>query len=146
MTPEVNMARIENAHQPAREGCGPDGSGVAWSDGRGGLSQDRPGHRIQRSVKCVRAPVAVRRVTTEMYMGQLKRIASDPTIFGGKPIVRGMRISVERVLSLLAQGETQEAILADYTGLESEDIRACLAYAHAVLANERLDDVVVTLA
>ena len=72
-------------------------------------------------------------------MGRLDRIASDPAIFGGKPIVRGMRISVELILSLLAQGE----ILEDYPGLQPEDIRACLAYAHAVLANDRLDDVVV---
>jgi uncharacterized protein (DUF433 family) len=77
-------------------------------------------------------------------MGQLDRIASDPAIFGGKPIVRGMRISVELILSLLAQGETQESIIDDYPGLQPEDVRACLAYAHAVLANERLDEVVVT--
>ena len=76
-------------------------------------------------------------------MGQLDRIASDPAIFGGKPIVRDMHISVELILSLLAQGGTQEAILADYPGLQAEELRACLAYAHAVLANERLDDVVV---
>jgi uncharacterized protein (DUF433 family) len=74
-------------------------------------------------------------------MGQLVRIVSDPTIFGGKPTVRGMRISVELILSLLAQGETQESILDDYPGLQPEDIRACLAYAHAVVANDRLDDV-----
>ena len=77
-------------------------------------------------------------------MSQLARIASDPFIFGGKPIVRGLRVSVELILSLLAQGETQEAILADYPGVQPEDIRACLAYAHAVLANERLDEVAVT--
>jgi uncharacterized protein (DUF433 family) len=76
-------------------------------------------------------------------MGQLARIVSDPAIFGGKPIVRGMRVSVELVLSLMAQGESEADILADYPGLEGDDIRACLAYAHAVLANERLDDVVV---
>lgn len=74
-------------------------------------------------------------------MGQLDRIASDPAIFGGKPIVRGMRISVELIPSLLAQGENQDAILEDYPGLQSEDILACLAYAHAALANERLDAV-----
>ncbi len=77
-------------------------------------------------------------------MGQLERITRDSAIFGGKPIIRGMRISVELILSLLAQGETQDAILEDYPGLQGEDIRACLAYARAVLANERLDDVVVT--
>jgi len=52
-----------------------------------------------------------------------------------------MRISVELILSLLAQGETVENILDDYPGLESEDIRACLAYAHAIIANDSLDEV-----
>lgn len=73
----------------------------------------------------------------------LDRITADPAIFGGKPIVRGMRISVELVLSLLAQGESAEAILDDYPELEPEDIRACLAYAHAVVANDRLEAVKV---
>ena len=74
----------------------------------------------------------------------LKRITANPEIFGGKPIIRGMRISVELILSLLAQGETQEAILADYPDLEPDDIRACLAYAHAVIAHDSLDAVRVT--
>ncbi len=68
----------------------------------------------------------------------LKRIAVNPEIFGGKPIIRGMRISVELILSLLAQGETQEAILNDYPDLEPDDIRACIAYAHAVIAHDSL--------
>lgn len=71
----------------------------------------------------------------------LERITVNPAIFGGKPIIRGMRISVELVLSLLAQGETPEAILDDYPDLEPDDIRACLAYAHAVIAHDRLDAV-----
>jgi uncharacterized protein (DUF433 family) len=75
-------------------------------------------------------------------MGQLDRITSDPAIFGGKPVVRGMRISVELILNLLARGETSEAIIEDYPELCPEDIRACLAYAHAIVANDRLDDVV----
>jgi uncharacterized protein (DUF433 family) len=71
----------------------------------------------------------------------LNRITANPKIFGGKPIIRGMRISVELILSLLARGETTEAILADYPDLEAEDIRACLAYAHAVIAEDKLDAV-----
>lgn len=71
----------------------------------------------------------------------LKRITADPEIFGGKPIIRGMRVSVELILSLLAQGETPETILADYPDLESTDVRACLAYAHAVIAHDKLDSV-----
>ena len=73
----------------------------------------------------------------------LKRITVNPGIFGGKPIIRGMRISVELILSLLAQGETEDAILADYPDLACEDLRACLAYAHAVIAHDSLDSVQV---
>jgi uncharacterized protein (DUF433 family) len=73
----------------------------------------------------------------------LKRITVRPEIFGGKPIIRDMRLSVELILSLLAQGITPEAILEDYPGLESDDIRACIAYAHAVIARDTLDAVVV---
>jgi len=64
-----------------------------------------------------------------------------PLIFGGKPIIRGMRISVELIVSLLAQGETVDAIMSDYPDLEPEDVRACLAYAHAVIADDSLDAV-----
>ena len=74
----------------------------------------------------------------------LERITIDPEIFGGKPIIRGLRISVELILSLLAQGEPVEAVLDDYPKLEIDDIRACLAYAHAVVANDRLEAVKVS--
>ena len=66
----------------------------------------------------------------------LNRITANPEIFGGKPIIRGMRISVELILSLLAQGVSQEDILADYPHLEPNDVRACLAYAHSVIAGD----------
>lgn len=71
----------------------------------------------------------------------LRRITVNPEIFGGKPIIRGLRISVETVMSLLAQGETIDGILADYQDLERDDVLACLAYAHAVIAHDRLDSV-----
>ncbi len=77
--------------------------------------------------------------TTEQEL--LKRITANPQIFGGKPIIRGMRISVELILSLLAQGETAEDILADYPDLTREDLQACLSYAHAVIARDSLDAV-----
>lgn len=73
----------------------------------------------------------------------LKRIAVNPAIFGGKPIIRGMRISVELILSLLAQGESHEAVLEDYPDLEPDDLRACIAYAHAVIAHDSLDAIQV---
>ena len=65
-------------------------------------------------------------------------------MFGGKPIIRGMRISVELILSLLAQGESEQTILEDYPGLDADDIRACIAYAHAVIAHDSLDAIEVT--
>ena len=68
----------------------------------------------------------------------LKRITARPAVFGGKPIIRDMRVSVELILSLLAQGVTPEAILDDYPDLELDDIRACTAYAHAVIAGDTL--------
>ena len=74
----------------------------------------------------------------------LERIASDREIFGGKPIIRKTRISVELILSLLAQDENIEVILDDYPDLTREDIRACLAYARTVIAHDVLDAVHVT--
>ena len=75
-------------------------------------------------------------MTTEQDL--LKRITARPDVFGGKPIIRDMRISVELILSLLAQGVPQETILDDYPDLEAEDIRACNAYARAVIARDTL--------
>ena len=71
----------------------------------------------------------------------LRRITARPDVFGGKPIVRDMRISVELILSLRRQRAAQEELLDDDPGLEPEDVRACIAYAHAVLAKDRLDTI-----
>ena len=73
----------------------------------------------------------------------LHRITVNPEIFAGKPIIRNMRISVELILSLLAQGEDIKSIIEDYPDLEPDDIRACIAYAHAVIAHDTLDAVKV---
>src|SRR5207245_9925553 len=81
---------------------------------------------------------------TKMDEAILNRITADPEIFGGKPIIRGMRISVELILSLLAQGESMETILADYPDLEPDDLRACLAYAHAAISHDKFDSLQIT--
>jgi len=69
----------------------------------------------------------------------LERITFDPKIFDCKPIIRGLRISVEMILDLLSQGVTELELLEDYPDLEPEDIRACLAYAKTVVANEEVE-------
>ena len=60
----------------------------------------------------------------------LHRITVNSAIFGGKPIIRGLRFAVEHVLGMLAAGETPESLLREYPFLEPQDIQACLAYAH----------------
>ena len=71
----------------------------------------------------------------------LGRITARPDVFGGKPVIRDMRISVELIVSLLSQGVSPEELLDDYPELEQEDIRACIAYAHAVIADDTLDPI-----
>jgi uncharacterized protein (DUF433 family) len=56
-------------------------------------------------------------------------ITIEPGKRGGRPCIRGMRITVYDVLSYLAAGMTQEQVLADFPYLTKEDISACLAYA-----------------
>ncbi|MBM4141762.1 MAG: DUF433 domain-containing protein [Nitrospira sp.] len=74
----------------------------------------------------------------------LKRITFNPSIFGGKPIIRGMRIAVEHILGMLASGSTVEELLEGYPFLEKEDIQACLVYAHRIVAHERIEPAIVT--
>jgi uncharacterized protein (DUF433 family) len=69
----------------------------------------------------------------------LERITVNPKIFGGKPIIRGRRLAVEHILGMLAAGDTPEIILEGYPWLEPEDIRACIAYAHRIIAHERIE-------
>lgn len=64
-----------------------------------------------------------------------ERITFDRQVMGGRACIRGMRITVSLVLSLLANRMTVEEILRDYPDLEAEDIHACLEYA-AFLADE----------
>lgn len=63
------------------------------------------------------------------------RIVVDPEILDGKPVIRGTRLAVEFVLELLAAGQTEQELLANYPGLEHDDILACLSYA-SYLAHE----------
>ncbi len=62
-------------------------------------------------------------------MDYRERINIDPDMRGGKPCIRGMRITVYDVLSYLASGMSHEGILSDFPYLEEEDILASLAFA-----------------
>ena len=63
----------------------------------------------------------------------LERIALNPRIIVGKPVIRGTRLTVQYILNLLAHGATVDEILQEYRGLTKEDILACLLYASETL-------------
>lgn len=62
-------------------------------------------------------------------MKKLTRITFDPNVMGGKPCIRGMRVTVGTIVGLVASGCTTEEILDDYPYLEADDVREALAYA-----------------
>ena len=68
-------------------------------------------------------------------------IASDPAILGGKPCIRGTRLSVEFILELLASGASETAIVSAYPQLSAEAVRAALSYAAKGMKNEVVWDV-----
>lgn len=63
----------------------------------------------------------------------LERIALDPNVMVGKPVIRGTRLTVEYILNLLAHGASVSEILKEYKGLTQEDIQACLLFATKTL-------------
>ena len=66
------------------------------------------------------------------------RIVSNPAILGGKPIVRGTRISVELILEWMASGATRDDILRKHPHLSAADVEQALAYAASAVRNEVL--------
>jgi uncharacterized protein (DUF433 family) len=67
-----------------------------------------------------------------------ERIAIDPAVMTGKPVIRGTRITVELILRKLAEGATEADLLEDYPHLTTEDIRAAVAYGAASVAHEEV--------
>ena len=66
-----------------------------------------------------------------------ERIAIDPNVMGGKPVIRGTRVPVQTVVASLAGGD-DVAHVCDQYGVTEDDVRAALAYAAEVLADERV--------
>jgi uncharacterized protein (DUF433 family) len=64
------------------------------------------------------------------------RIVATPGVVGGKPAIKGTRLSVEFILGLFAQGWTQEQVLDEYEHLTTPDLRAVFAYAAEMLEDE----------
>ena len=68
----------------------------------------------------------------------LSRIVTDARILAGKPVIRGLRISVDQVLKALASGIETDEVLREYPELEPADIKACLLYAAELVEEERV--------
>jgi uncharacterized protein (DUF433 family) len=66
------------------------------------------------------------------------RITMNPDVLVGKPVIKGTRLSVEFIVGLLAQGWSMDDVLQEYDHITREDVLACLAYAHQLLADEKL--------
>ena len=71
----------------------------------------------------------------------LDRITINPEVMVGKPTIRGLRITVERILKALASGIATQEILEDYPELEPEDIQAVLLYAAELVSEEQVFEV-----
>jgi len=71
-------------------------------------------------------------------MARHPRIARDPSVLAGKPVIRGTRLAVEFVIGLLADGWSEAEIIANYPGVTQADIRACLGYARDTLNSEKV--------
>jgi len=65
----------------------------------------------------------------EEAMKQLDRITMDPAVMGGKPCIRGMRVTVGTIVGLMAAGKAIDEVLAAYPYIEREDILQALTYA-----------------
>lgn len=66
----------------------------------------------------------------------LQRIALNPDLMAGKPVIGGTRIPVELIVRMMAQGIPEAEILREYPHLQPEDLRAALAYAAQALSSE----------
>jgi uncharacterized protein (DUF433 family) len=64
-----------------------------------------------------------------------ERIAINPDICNGKPVIRGTRITAQTVLEFLAAGDSIEDVLEEYPSLKREDVQACIDYASRLMAN-----------
>lgn len=67
---------------------------------------------------------------------EFDRIAADPAVLGGKPCIKGTRLSVEFILELAASGGSREQIVRAYPELRGEDVEQALRYAARFLKNE----------
>ncbi|MCP5050455.1 MAG: DUF433 domain-containing protein [bacterium] len=65
----------------------------------------------------------------------LERIAMNPKVMGGKPVIKGTRLTVQYILKLMADGLSFTDIKKEYNGITNEDLTACILYASEIMEN-----------
>jgi uncharacterized protein (DUF433 family) len=71
-------------------------------------------------------------------MNWRERIAYDPGVLAGKPVIKGTRLAVEKIVELLAAGWSESQIIENHPGITRDDLAACLFYASDILKSERV--------
>lgn len=66
----------------------------------------------------------------------MKRIAVDPNVLAGKPVIKGTRIPIYLIIELIASGMTIKDVLKEYPELKEDDVKAALLYASKLLEKE----------
>jgi len=85
--------------------------------------------RSSQFTPCSRSVLSSLALGYHIRMQTLRRITIDPEVMGGKPCVRGMRVTVGMIVEAMAAGRTIEQLLVDFRYLEEADIREALAFA-----------------
>lgn len=65
-----------------------------------------------------------------------QKITTDPAVCGGRPRIKGTRLTVEFLLGLMAAGWTEQQILSDYPHITGDDLKAVFAYAHSIIRDD----------
>jgi len=68
-------------------------------------------------------------IKASMIVTWRDRIGAEPNVLGGKPVIKGTRLSVEFIVGLVEHGWGDDDIIGNYPGITREDILACLSYA-----------------
>src|SRR5207244_11250585 len=113
-------------------GARPEGQSERGAAGAAAAAERRDGRCWPACAGLLRGPSRNWYAKPTCYrrpMDLLRRITRDPAVMGGRPCIRGMRVTVGTIVGLLATGRTEDGILQTYPYLELEDIRAALAYA-----------------
>ena len=116
---------ISGPRVDTKRACWPGGSPWRVSTTWGHVTLSRLRQRRKR----LRLRIGGASMLGEESMEMFDRITRDPAVMGGKPCIRGMRVTVGTILGLLSAGTSEQEILAAYPYLEAEDLRQALGYA-----------------